>query len=151
HLVIEEYVAPHPSVVTGAHPPVMIVLSARDAQRLMAQAQQLLQAIRVRQHDLVDMAYTLQVGRVAMEERLAMVVSSLAELETQLVAFIEGRPGVPGLYRGQARRRDTAVAAFATDEELREAVEKWMQRGKYAQLLELWGKGLGVDWQRLYA
>ncbi|WP_261772919.1 hypothetical protein, partial [Bacillus tropicus] len=36
------------------------------------------------------------------------------------------------------------------DEEIQEAVEKWMARGKYAKLLELWVKGLNVDWAKLY-
>ena len=37
--------------------------------------------------DLVDIAYTLQVGREAMEERLALIVNSLAELAQKLEAF----------------------------------------------------------------
>ena len=151
HLVIEEYVASRPPGATGAPPPVMIVLSAKNEQRLRAMAQQLLEAIRAREHDLVDMAYTLQVGRVAMEERLAMVVTTLTELETNLGAFLGGQVGVAGLYRGQARRGDDALTAFTVDEELREAVEKWMQRGKYDRMLELWVKGLEVDWAQLYA
>ena len=129
----------------------MIVLSAKDEQRLRARAEQLLEVIRAREHNLVDMAYTLQVGRVAMDERLAMVVRTVAELETKLVAFLEGRVGVTGLYRGQARRRDDALAAFTVDAELRETVEKWMRRGTYDQILELWVKGLEVDWEQLYA
>ena len=151
HLVIEEYVAPPPPATTGAQPPVMIVLSAKDEQRLGARARQLLEAIRMGGHDLVDVAYTLQVGRVAMEERLAVVVSTLAELDAKLTSFLEGSDGVTGLYRGRMGRRDEALAAFAENEELREAVEKWMRHGKYDQLLGLWVKGLEVDWPRLYA
>ena len=151
HLIIEEYSASRPLIATGAPSPVMIVLSAKDEQRLRARAEQLLEVIRAREHNLVDMAYTLQVGRVAMDERLAMVVRTVAELETKLVAFLEGRVGVTDLYRGQARRRDDALAAFTVDAELRETVEKWMRRGTYDQILELWVKGLEVDWEQLYA
>ena len=37
------------------------------------------------------MAYTLQVGREAMEERLGMVVSSVEQLAEKLEAYIEGQ------------------------------------------------------------
>ena len=38
----------------------------------------------------------------------------------------------------------------AADEELREAVAKWVQRKKYSKLLELWVEGLDFDWNILY-
>ena len=42
------------------------------------------------------------------------------------------------------------MAVFGADEELQEAVAKWMQRGKLDPLLDLWVKGLPVDWHRLH-
>jgi acyl transferase domain-containing protein len=39
---------------------------------------------------------------------------------------------------------------FAADEELKEAVGKWIERKKYEKLVDLWVKGLVVDWNRLY-
>ena len=44
--------------------------------------------------DLIEMAYTLQVGREAMEERLGMVVSSVEQLAEKLEAYIEGQHGI---------------------------------------------------------
>jgi polyketide synthase PksN len=39
---------------------------------------------------------------------------------------------------------------LATDDEMREAVDKWIQRGKYEKLLDLWVKGLDFDWTKLH-
>lgn len=101
---------------------------------------------------LEDLAYTLQVGRDAMDERLAVVVSSIQDLESKLQAFVDGAmDGVANLYVGQVKQNKGLVAAFGADEELQEALEKWIQRGKFAKLLDLWTKGLTVDWEKLYS
>ena len=52
--------------------PALLVLSAKNEERLREQAGQLLSAIERRglgEEDLADVAYTLQVGREAMEAR----------------------------------------------------------------------------------
>jgi polyketide synthase PksN len=100
---------------------------------------------------LADLAYTLQVGREPMEERLAVIAASIEEFEHKLRAFIEGRTdAVNDLYLGQVKQHKHILAAFAADEELQEALEKWMQRGKFSKLLDMWVKGLNLDWEKLY-
>src|SRR5690606_34134347 len=50
---------------------------------------------------LADLAYTLQVGREPMDERLAIIADSVTDLEGKLRAFVEGRPEtVSDLYVG---------------------------------------------------
>ncbi|MEE7625164.1 amino acid adenylation domain-containing protein [Methylobacter sp. Wu8] len=100
---------------------------------------------------LADLAYTLQVGREPMEERFAVIAASIEELEDKLRAFIEGRTdAVNDLYLGQVKQHKHILAAFTADEELQEALEKWMQRGKFSKLLDMWVKGLNLDWEKLY-
>ncbi|MFA6174768.1 MAG: SDR family NAD(P)-dependent oxidoreductase, partial [Kiritimatiellales bacterium] len=100
---------------------------------------------------LTDLAYTLQVGREPMDERLAFIAASIEELEDKLGAFVEGRTdAVNDLYLGQVKQHKHILAAFAADEELQEALEKWMQRGKFSKLLDMWVKGLNLDWEKLY-
>ena len=76
HVVIEEYIPgdqEQPAITVTPQNPAIIVLSAKNEERLKEQAQRLLTAIQEQQFtdaDLADMAYTLQVGREAMEERL---------------------------------------------------------------------------------
>ena len=101
-------------------------------------------------HTLPQIAYTLQVGREAMEHRLALQVRAHAELEQKLTRHAAGESGIEELYRGEVKAGRETLGVFAGDEELQEAIGRWMQRGKYGKLLELWVKGLKFDWDLLY-
>jgi polyketide synthase PksN len=156
HVVIEEYVErdrERSPIVFTAQNPAIIVLSAKNEERLKEHAKQLLAAIQEKQFtesDLGDMAYTLQVGREAMEERLAVMVTSIRELEDKLTGFVEGWDGIEDLYRGQVKRNKEALGVFAADDDMAKAIDAWISKGKYSKLLDLWVKGLAVDWKRLY-
>ncbi|OMG71006.1 polyketide synthase, partial [Burkholderia ubonensis] len=156
HVVLEEYVpraaAARAAVAGGAHP-ALIVLSARNAERLQARVHQLLDAVRrgvVSDHNLADVAYTLQVGRDAMAQRLAFVAPSAAQLAATLEAIASGRPAIDGVWRAEVRRQNDELSVFSADEDLDRALDAWLAKGKYHKLLELWVKGLAFDWRRLY-
>jgi len=152
HVVLEEYVGGGAATIE-AKGPTMVVLSAKDAERLKEQAIQLRQAIAQQawcDSDLSRVAYTLQVGREAMEQRVGMTVGSMKELEARLEDFVEGKSGMEGLYRGEVKLNSETLAVFRGDEEMREAVDKWIERGKWSKLLGLWVKGLELDWNKLY-
>jgi acyl carrier protein len=85
-----------------------------------------------------------------MEERLALTAHSRQQLLDKLAAYVAGEGEIDELYRGQVRRNQEALRLFAMDEELHEAVEKWIERKKYRRLLAMWAKGLNVDWRKLY-
>ncbi|MGP1684285.1 MAG: beta-ketoacyl synthase N-terminal-like domain-containing protein, partial [Giesbergeria sp.] len=157
HVVLEEYVDPAPQPLTAAPPDqpaaVLVVLSARDALRLQEQVRQLLAALEkghVQPHQLRDLAYTLQVGRDAMEVRLACVVGSLQELQDKLRAYEQGQTPIEALVVGEVKRNKDALTIFAADEDLQMAIENWISKGKLDKLAQLWVKGLAVRWQRLY-
>jgi polyketide synthase PksN len=155
HVVIEEYIPKQERALFTVSPEklAIIVLSAKSEERLKEQSQQLLTAIQTQTFsdiDLADIAYTLQVGREAMEERLAITAVSLQELQEKLQAYLDGQENIDDLYRGQVKRNKETLAVFTADEELQEAISKWIQRGKYAKLLDLWAKGLSFDWNKLY-
>ncbi|WP_088833756.1 SDR family NAD(P)-dependent oxidoreductase [Paenibacillus tyrfis] len=155
-LLLEEYV-PEAEVrvqrkVTAENPAV-VVLSAKEEPRLIEQARHLLTVLQEEaftEADLVDLAYTLQVGREAMEERLALTASSVGELVEKLAGFLNGEDGIDGLYRGQLKGNKETLSLFAADEDLQAAIEAWVSKRKYAKLLDLWVKGLAFDWSRLY-
>ncbi|MCP4396442.1 MAG: SDR family NAD(P)-dependent oxidoreductase, partial [bacterium] len=154
HVVIEEYIPPqtHHTRPTTQHPAI-IVLSAKNEEPLREQAQRLLSAITkpsFSDNDLADMAYTLQVGREAMEERLALLVTSVEELEEKLKRFVDDGNDIQEVYRGQVKRYKETLAVFAADADMVEAIDAWIRKGKYTKLLELWVKGLIVDWNKLY-
>jgi acyl transferase domain-containing protein len=66
--------------------------------------------------DLSDLAYTLQVGRDAMEERIAMVVSSINELQEKLRGFLEERDDIESLYKGQLRRNKDMLSVLEDED-----------------------------------
>src|SRR5438046_2096273 len=99
---------------------------------------------------LDNLAYTLQVGRSAMEERLALSVSSLAELEEKLGRYLQEPQERGDWYRGQVKRHKETVALLNADEAFQETIGKWFQRGEYEKLLEWWVKGLKISWSLLY-
>ncbi|AJQ25405.1 type I polyketide synthase [Pelosinus fermentans] len=156
HVVIEEYMdkdeQPSSIRITKQNPAI-IVLSAKNEQRLKEQVQQMVAAIQQQQisdENLANMAYTLQVGREAMEERVAVLVGSSKELEEKLKGFLADQDGIEDLYRGQVKRNKDTMAIFAADDEMQEILKKWIAHRKYGKLLDLWVKGMIYDWQKLY-
>ncbi|MGS0763566.1 SDR family NAD(P)-dependent oxidoreductase [Syntrophomonas curvata] len=156
HVVIEEYIPRDPERATIAitpQNPAIIVLSAKNKERLQEQAERLLAAIEEEQFsesNLADIAYTLQVGREAMEERMGVIVGSIPELIEKLEAFATGQDRNDELYMGEVKRNKDTLSVLAADEEMQETIAKWFERGKYAKLLNLWVKGLNFDWNKLY-
>ncbi len=99
HVVIEEYLPP---VISGALPeamlktiPLIMVLSARNSNRLKDRATQLLAFINQPtfnkdQSNLLNLVYTLQIGREAMEERWTVRINDWQELQQKLEELITG-------------------------------------------------------------
>src|SRR5207248_1994625 len=101
--------------------------------------------------DLAEIAYTLQVGREAMDERAGFLVSSVAELVEALQAYVEGTEAIQGFYQGQVRRSKESLSIISEDDDAKDTlVEKWIAQQKWAKLLDLWTKGLDLDWKKLY-
>jgi polyketide synthase PksN len=154
HVIVEEY-TPELRLSEGlaASQPALVVLSAKTTERLQERARLLLMAIQqgaVTQENLIDAAYTLQVGREAMEERLALIVSSVEELTDKLKSALAGDAGADGVIRGQAKRSRDELSALAADEDMARTIDAWIAKGKLRKLADLWVKGLAFDWSRLY-
>ncbi|KAF3469293.1 SDR family NAD(P)-dependent oxidoreductase [Streptomyces sp. Tu 3180] len=154
HVVIEEYVRDQPfSGADRAAAPAVIVLSAKDEERLREQASALLEALPEAERagaTPADVAYTLQVGREAMSERLGTVVRSFAELRDRLRSFLDGPDGGAGLHRGRAARSDRALTALTDDADMSAVVGTWLAKGAYAKVLDLWVNGFEPDWGSLH-
>ncbi|MCO1604483.1 SDR family NAD(P)-dependent oxidoreductase [Desulfosporosinus nitroreducens] len=154
HVVIEEYIPENrerPTITTQN--PAVIVLSARNEERLREHARQLLVAIREQQfsdESLSDMAYTLQIGREAMEERMGIIVGSIRELEEKLKGYVEGHEEIENLFWGQVKRNKEAFSVFAADEDMVKTIDAWVAKKKYTKLLDTWVKGLNINWKGLH-
>ncbi|MDO8387773.1 MAG: SDR family NAD(P)-dependent oxidoreductase, partial [Polaromonas sp.] len=151
HVVLEEWLAPPPGPTTGPVAPALIVLSARDDQRLRERAAQLADAVarhEVRQDQLAALSHTLQMGRDHMDVRLATAVDSLDQLQERLAAFVRGE-SCASLHLGRVRRDDPAWAGLADDEDAQNAARAWLRKGRHATVLDLWVQGYPMDWRQM--
>ncbi|MGZ8868875.1 MAG: beta-ketoacyl synthase N-terminal-like domain-containing protein, partial [Thermoanaerobaculia bacterium] len=150
HVIVEEYQTPVREEITAST--VAILLSARTPEQLRQRVRDLAEFLQPRLETigLAAMAYTLQVGREAMEERLGLVVSSAAELLQKLESYLSGERAIEDVHEGQVRRGNDALSMFSTDADLQQTVEKWIAGRKLSKLLDLWVKGLEIDWSKLY-
>lgn len=125
----------------------VVVLSAKDPERLRERAGQLQHAV-ARQgftdRDLEALAFTLQVGRDPMRHRLGFVAGSMEELEARLQQFVEGKSELQGFYLGEAE------GPVEADGQLQHAIGQWREEGDASKLLELWIHGVEVDWEGLH-
>ncbi|MCY7296750.1 SDR family NAD(P)-dependent oxidoreductase, partial [Alteromonas sp. a30] len=162
HIVVEEYLAPNQSV-TSLQAPFAIVLSAKTQQQLHARAQQLLDWLHVRdlsqpQH-FARVAYTLQLGREAYEYRLGAVVKNADELMQTLSEFLQAQRDNAGnekaalpnnCFVGHTQNIEDDIALFNNDVALHSAVETWVEKRQFNELLRFWVRGLAVDWRAFY-
>ena len=154
HVVVEEYLEDSRTRAVVSSPliasPCLIVLSARTEERLRAYAQALRAALDdYTDADLAAIACTLQLGREAMEHRLACSVSSLDELKSKLPQCNQRRLVRTRSVsrRGQARQAATSVL---DDEDFQRTVEQWLAKHKYARLLQAWCEGVEIPWAQLH-
>ena len=152
HVVLEEYIpaqAVAPSVETPG--PYIVVLSARTEDRLKESARRLRDAVARLDEGvaLADVAYTLQVARDPMAHRLGFVAADRAAVLARLEALLEDRPD-PALFMGSVKDGRAAISILESDPELRRGVAGLAARGRADGLLELWVRGLEVDWRALH-
>jgi len=151
HLVVREFVPePESHAAAQTQAACLIVLSAKNAERLHDYAEYLLAFIRQGECELADLAYTLQTGREAMEERLAFVAGSVDELAQKLADFVAGRQDDAILLRARVKRVNEVLSAVTDDDDIAAAVDAWLGQGEHTKLLGLWLKGFAIDWNRIY-
>ena len=150
HIILQEY--QNRSLNSEIIAPVMIVLSARTPEQLQIKSKQLLEFV-IRYQTTLDLnavAYTLQVGREAMDERLGLMVSDVSQLIDRLTLIVDGVEYIEDCYRGQVKNNKDGISIFTHDEDMKEAIERWIERKKHSKLLDLWVKGLELAWDKLY-
>ncbi|MEA2488887.1 MAG: polyketide synthase PksN, partial [Acidobacteriota bacterium] len=150
HVIVEEYQAPVRQAAASTS--TAIVLSARTPEQLRQKVRDLVECIEPRRTtiDPAAMAYTLQTGREAMEERLAFVVTSVDELFGKMQAWLAGEQGLEQTWQASVKRGNEWLSLFSSDADLQQTVGRWVAGKRLSRVLELWVKGLELDWSMLY-
>jgi polyketide synthase PksM len=160
HILIEEFLATPRQIVKPSPGcqaiPALIVLSAKNAARLVEVVAQLAEFVsKNASHDIniIDLAYTLQVGREAMEHRLAFMAASLPQLDEMLRSLAArgaALENIPDTYFGDAKRGKNSLSVLAADDDLQQLAHSWIVKGKFEKLLDAWTRGVSIDWRLLY-
>ncbi|HEY6840082.1 MAG TPA: acyltransferase [Chthoniobacterales bacterium] len=138
------------------HPSTLIVLSAKDSDRLVERTSDLLgyltagTAEEANQPRLLDIAFTLQIGREPMEERVAFLADTLESAIQKLTLFVTGAPQITGLYRGCISSEVLADPAWQTNDTVNGVPEEPIRSGDLNKLAAWWVAGGEPDWQSLY-
>ena len=154
HLIVQEAPGIDDSAVVAEAPqPCLVPLSARTPVQLEARIRQLLDLFERAgpMPSLHDLAYTLQVGREAMEERLVLIAESIDDLRGQLRALVQGREPRPAPARGNTRQGKAFVAECRMDPAFNARCDHWFGQRDLDQLAAHWARGVDLDWSRLHA
>ncbi|MGD9212235.1 MAG: SDR family NAD(P)-dependent oxidoreductase, partial [Desulfobacteraceae bacterium] len=153
HLVVQE--APQE---TSSRDPIettkqIFLISAKNEAALKSYAGKIntfLGKLRLEPIRLEDIAYTLQTGREAMEERLAIVASSIAQLKDGLDRFLQGNPNDNALFRGN-RKKASHESKILLDGTIGEEIKQLIVKsGELEKLAQLWISGVDIDWSFLH-
>ncbi|MDR3060288.1 MAG: SDR family NAD(P)-dependent oxidoreductase, partial [Prevotella sp.] len=159
HVIVQEYVQPSLDIVeeTISIDQLIIPLSARTERQLKQKAQDLLDYIHMVQdqreltpQDLQKIAYTLQVGREAMIERIGLIVNSIDQLIQKLQQYINGEKYIEDTLQGQVQHSKETIFLLNADSDLQLEISQWIIQRKLDKLLDLWIKGLEINWDRFY-
>ena len=157
HLIVEEYQKPVSDLngLAGGSPQI-VALSAKNEERLRIYAGLLLaflekaRASTIGQVELTNLAYTLQVGREPMDERLALIVSDLWGLEERLKEYSQGKTVSGEIYRGNLKTGREKTEFLNDGKESAAFLKIVITERKLAKLGQLWVSGAAIDWSSLY-
>ena len=178
HVVIEEWPRPakdQTDLSDQTDQSYLIVLSAKNENRLKEIARNLLTYLTInhqpsRKRDgrpaavegsnatvnipsainLRDLAYTLQVGRRTMEERLAFIVHSIKVLEERLTSFLKNKSEPANCFRGRIVESSKRSSWLLEGEAGKAYIQVVLKRKQLDKLAELWVSGIEIDWNLLY-
>jgi amino acid adenylation domain-containing protein/non-ribosomal peptide synthase protein (TIGR01720 family) len=100
---------------------------------------------------LADIAYTLQIGREAMAERLVLVVETLDELRDKLTQYVQSQSQIDNFYRDNVRTSQVQSKLLVGGRAGQEFVRILIEDRELTKLAQLWVAGVDIDWQLLYS
>ncbi|WP_238553333.1 SDR family NAD(P)-dependent oxidoreductase [Dickeya sp. DW 0440] len=134
--------------------PQIVVLSAHHTDRLVEYATLLRDAVQQqgRVWPLADLAYTSQIGRVTLDQRLAIVALSHDDLVAKLSGFIaqpDADHRAQATYSGNVRDSKEVPQLIAGQAGQR-FIQALVQTGQLANVATLWSRGCHIDWSLLH-
>ncbi len=141
HVVLEEAPAAATSAATAN--PLLIVWSARSADRLPALAARLAMAVREGETASTDLAWTLMAGRAALPHRAALVLRADQDLGQRLdaaAAMLSGGAAASEVFAGGDG------VALEPGEATDHLIHELIAAGRLGRVARLWVAGAAIDW-----
>ncbi|WP_033681088.1 non-ribosomal peptide synthetase, partial [Bacillus cereus] len=161
HIVLEEYIESSVDRKEERGPlfSPIITISAKDKLGLKKQVLNILKYIeeaKEKQHynqklSLEKIAYTLQVGREPMQERLAFIAYSLDDLKEKLNEYVAEKERVTEIYTNSGLSNKETIESILDGEEINGIIERYVQKEEWDKLCKLWINGVEIDWMNLYS
>ncbi|NOZ52779.1 MAG: SDR family NAD(P)-dependent oxidoreductase [Gammaproteobacteria bacterium] len=145
---------------------IIIPLSAKNLERLKLCASNLLDYINVNEADILnvgdhyrdaaifleDIAYTLQIGREEMDERVVFLVNDISDLKEKLKRYVNrDNVATSSIIHGNIGSDRKLFAVFSLDNELNNIFTHWISSGDGVKVATLWVNGITIDWNHLYS
>lgn len=149
HVVIEEYNQQANEVETGQKE--LIILSAQNEQALRKNVSNLADYLKRSDVmvELQEVAYTLQTRRQHMNVRIAILVSSMEELQEKLQFYLEGKKDL-ALYLSDDGLQKEMCCELFQDEDGYAYIWQLLSNKRYNKLAKLWVSGVSVDFSEIY-
>ncbi|GGD19304.1 SDR family NAD(P)-dependent oxidoreductase [Aureimonas glaciei] len=98
---------------------------------------------------LADIAYTLQVGREAMESRLMILAGSTRQLAERLASWLSGSAADPSVLSNEGPASRNVLAALGDDAVVDAIVAGAWKDGRIESVARLWVEGVAIPWEDL--
>lgn len=152
HLVLQETSRLPSKRTISSLEPFIIPLSATDADALLVVLDRLKEFIKRNEPDMVELAYSLQMRRSAMDERLVFVARSPMDLLSQMSASRSSIQGMT-MFSGNCAHAQAPLGTFLTQslghDFFKQRLEQDPEKVPYL-MAEFWALGGQVDFSLLY-
>ncbi|MCP5005244.1 MAG: GNAT family N-acetyltransferase, partial [Planctomycetes bacterium] len=150
HVVLEEY--PDLKKQGNRQDACLFLLSACNQERLRAYAERIHSWIEKNQKhvNFSDFIYTFQVGRSAMQERLAMKVRSFRDLQSRLRQWLEGDEGLDDCWHEDSSKINSKFSNILKGEQGKKVIDTALEEMDFEQLATIWLLGIEIDWHFLH-
>ncbi|MCB2312713.1 amino acid adenylation domain-containing protein [Clostridium tagluense] len=158
HAILEKYTdlkKANNNKIENNHSQHLVILSAKNNERLKDYAQSILDFLPKYEENysnLLELAYTLQVGRQSMDCRVIFIVNDISDLREKLAEYVLDNNNIQNCYIGNIKQfKNEGIKMFEYDDDNNEMLTIWMQRGDLRKIAQLWVKGVHINWEHLYS
>ncbi|KEO76200.1 MULTISPECIES: type I polyketide synthase [Paenibacillus] len=148
HMVVEEY---KQSYGRKPNEPQIFLFSAKNKDTLCHYIEEIRTFLLKPEANMGDIAFTLQIGREAMEERLAVVASSIGELVGKLDLYLQAKSNIENVHTGNVKLSNSSLQVLIEGEEGAAFMNLLLSKKKLEKLAQLWVKGLDIEWTLLHS